>query len=124
MRSLRRCTQEFLYLALRSSDADPWRLPEVALTSDETVNSAAERALATTLGTSAETFIVGNAPAAHVEAGDARTFFMLGIVLDGTPALAAGCKATDFAWLTCSELLQAHGERPAELGVLTALLPE
>jgi ADP-ribose pyrophosphatase YjhB (NUDIX family) len=124
IRSLRRCTQSFLYLALRSSSGGSWHFPTAAVADGESLRAAALRAMQDTVGTSIEAFIFGNAPAGHVEQDGERTFFMLGAVLDGNAALQKGGSALDFAWLTRAELLAEHDGDPDTQRVITTVLAE
>ena len=109
LRSLRRRTQGWLYLAVRGSDSSPWRLPatQVQLEGDS-IRAGAERVIADTFQDSAEARIMGHAPVGHLEDRDRRTFFMLGVIIDGMPELHFGAQAADFAWLTREEVLQAY----------------
>ena len=60
------------------------------------------------MGDSMETFVIGNAPAGHVQSGAARTFYMMGVVLDGMPELQHSSDASDYAWMTRSEVLAEY----------------
>jgi hypothetical protein len=129
IRSLRRHTQSWLYLATKRSTTpdERWRLPSepVATNGGDSIRAGAQRAIAAALGNSVEIFIFGNKPAGHVEGGEnEKTFLMLGIVLDGLPDLNKHSKVTDFAWLTRGEVLEAYSDDPDAAGVLETLLVE
>ena len=69
--------------------------------------------------------MMGHVPAGHlVDADGARTFLMLGIVLDGLPHLNEGGDVAEFAWLTRQELLQAYADDTAAHAKLSLLLVE
>ena len=69
------------------------------------------------VGSSIETFLFGNMPAAHVETQDARVFYMLGVVLEGDVKLTGTSHFSDYAWLQKPELAQsfASGTHMAKL---------
>lgn len=129
IRSLRRSTQSFLYLAVKRSERtdERWRLPSepVATNGGDSVRAGAQRAIAAALDDSVETFVFGNMPAGHVEGREQeKTFFMLGVVVDGQSELNYRGGVTDFAWLTRGEVLDAYSDDPDTAGVLTTLLVE
>ena len=107
--SLRRRTRGWLYLAVKANGEAAWRLPstQVQLQGDS-VRAGAERVLANTFGDTAETFLFGNKPVGHLEEKDRRTFYMLGVIVDGLPKLHFGAEAAEYAWLTRQEVLQAY----------------
>jgi hypothetical protein len=111
IRSLRRNTQGFLYLAVKqgSTPNAPWRLPQAPVQGeDDSIRAAAQRAIDATFGDKAESFLFGNMPAGHLKGTGGSTFFMLGIVVDGHPKLQRGQGVQDYAWLTRQEVLQAY----------------
>jgi large subunit ribosomal protein L46 len=127
-RSLRRCTQGYLYLMLQDGQDKQglsWRLPRIPVTdSDASIRNAALRCLRESMGDTMESFLLGNAPAAHLCSADERTFFMLGVVLDGLPELQKGSRAKDLAWMTRAEVLEAYSGDEKALEMIRLLLVE
>lgn len=107
IRSLRRNTQGYLYLACKDSNSGKWQIPQTKVHSSESIRDAAQRCIKDMVGDSIDTFFFGNVPAAHIETDDARIFFMLGVVLDGDVELESNSPAADFAWLRKSELAKS-----------------
>jgi hypothetical protein len=110
IRSLRRNMKSFLYLAVKQGKDTqaPWRLPKMAVEGEETVETAAQRSVDVAFGSTAEFCIIGHQPAAHLDTEQSRTFFMLGVILDGLPELQREGHVQDYAWLSKQELLEAY----------------
>lgn len=110
IRSLRRRTQGFLYLSCRYgvTDDSRWEIPRTVVRDGETLRQAAQRCLREIAGDSIETFIFANSPSGHTDTPDDRTFYMLGVVVDGDVSLAADSPAADYAWLQRKELAEAY----------------
>jgi ADP-ribose pyrophosphatase YjhB (NUDIX family) len=126
IRSLRRKTQGFLYLACKSGYADKarWELPRVLVAEGETLRDAAKRCVTEIAGQSVETHFFGNSPAGHFATEDERTYYMLGVVLDGDVVLAADAPVSDFAWLQQKELLDAYSSNEVMKDLAQTLLEE
>ena len=126
VRSLRRNTQGWLYLAVKNnldrSDGH-WQLPVVPVgPEDGSIRAAAQRWLAEMFGNSAEAFIVGNVPAAVLASNEAQTFYMLGVMLDGMPEMQSSASVHDFAWLTLAELQEAYQSKDDAQQMLRTVL--
>lgn len=126
IRSLRRSTQGFLYLACRYGYGDDsrWEVPRTQVREGETLRDAAKRCVQEIAGDSIETFFFANAPSGHVETADDRTFYMLGVVLDGDAALSSQSPATDYAWLKRGELAESYKEDDHMSNLVHCLLEE
>ena len=126
IRSLRRCTQGFLYLSCRygSGDDSRWEIPKTLVRDGETLRQAAQRCLQEIAGDSVETFIFANSPSGHTETADDRTFYMLGVVLDGDVTLASESPAAEYAWLQRNELAEAYQQDKDMSRIVHYLLEE
>lgn len=129
VRSLRRNTRGWLYLAVKpigtGGAAGQWQLPIAPVTSDDaSIRGATQRWLSDTFGNTAEAFVVGNVPACVLPSQNAQTFYMMGVMLDGLPEIQPGASISDFAWLTLSELQEAQQGHEAMQGMLRTVLVE
>lgn len=126
IRSLRRSTQGFLYLSCRYGFGDDsrWEIPKTLVRDGESLRHAAQRCLWEIAGDSVETFIFANSPSGHIDTKDARTFYMLGVVLDGDIALASDSPASDYAWLQRKELAEAYKQDKHMSRIVHGLLEE
>jgi ADP-ribose pyrophosphatase YjhB (NUDIX family) len=105
-------------------DDSRWEVPRTLVQDGETLREAAQRCLQEIVGDSIETFIFSNAPCAHKDTSDDRTFYMLGIVLDGDVVLKSNSPVADYAWLKRSELAESYREDPHMSGIVDVLLEE
>lgn len=88
------------------------------------MREAAQRCMREIAGDSIETFIFANSPSGHTDSADARTFYMLGVVLDGDVVLSADSPAADYAWLKRSELAESYTEDKRMSRIVRCLLEE
>ncbi|KAM0917650.1 hypothetical protein ACQ4PT_009131 [Festuca glaucescens] len=124
-KSLQRALDNKLYFLLYGKtfgapDGKPiWHFPEKVYENEDTLRLCAESALKSVLGGLGNTYFVGNAPMAHMEAeqtGDSsvpslKRFFFKSQVI-GTRKLDIG-KCEDHVWVTKDELLEYFPEHKA-----------
>ncbi|CAI5496360.1 unnamed protein product [Closterium sp. Naga37s-1] len=109
VRSLQRALDKRLYLLLKGpslagqSGSDTWHFPEKLYEGEDSMRQCAERAAASSLGSSLDLYFVGNAPCAHAPMAAATAFFFRAHVLGGDFQPAAGT-IKDFAWVSKAEI--------------------
>lgn len=113
IRSLQRALDKRLYLIVNGQPENSefqqprWHFPEKIYENEETMRQCAEKALAGNVGTSMETYFVGNAPCGHLSTPsqpNSVRFFFRSQFLVGNVTLS-NRRLEDYAWVTKEELV-------------------
>ncbi|GMH40148.1 hypothetical protein BSKO_08052 [Bryopsis sp. KO-2023] len=103
-KSLMRCLDAHLFLIVKSKSG--WGFPETENLQTETFRQTAERVLEETMGSSFQTYFLGNCPFGHIKAENGKgpnLFFHRAKLVVGTPSLKSQ-GVMDYAWVSKEEL--------------------
>ena len=111
------------FLVVHSKDTGKWSLPQLALQEGSTMRETATKALTSSVGPHVQVHVLGNAPCAHIEAGDKAIFIYRSWFVSGQETQVEGSDVDDFAWLSKDELLKLQDMQwLVEGGVAEAIL--